>query len=390
MTDSTSAAFRAPFNWAGGTMLIATFAVAVTVVPWYLWNYEVSLGAWLLALAFLAANGFSITAGYHRLWAHKTYNAHGSLRFLYMIFGAMALQNSALIWCSQHRIHHNDVDDVDRDPYSAKRGLWFSHVGWMLRNYPSAETDLSNVKDLQRDPLLAFQHKYYVPLAVAVNFGFVLLAGWLIGDVWSTFWIAGVLRLVLNHHFTFFINSLAHYWGKQPYTDTNSARDNPVLALLTYGEGYHNFHHIFAHDYRNGVRWWQWDPTKWLIATMSWLGLARNLKRVPNFQIQRAIIEMQFKRAQARLEKMPATPHAGFAKVEEFRARLAHEYDSFKHALAEWARLKDEWYAKKKEALAHKWEEASFRTRLREVEYRLKMQRKRMRLLHAQLVYAPA
>ncbi len=105
---------------------------------------------------------------------------------------------------------------------------------------------------------------------------------------WALFLLAGVLRLVVSHHFTFFINSLAHMWGVQPYTDDNTARDNGVVALLTYGEGYHNFHHMFAHDYRNGVRWWQWDPSKWFINAMRWLGLARNLKTVPWFKIQRA------------------------------------------------------------------------------------------------------
>jgi stearoyl-CoA desaturase (Delta-9 desaturase) len=390
MTAVNVAVTKPPFNKAGGTMLIATFAAAVVAVPWYLWNFEVSVGVWILALFFLAANGFSITAGYHRLWAHKTYSAHWSLRLIYMIFGSMALQNSVLIWASQHRVHHNSVDDVDRDPYSAKRGFWFSHVGWMIRNYPSAETDLSNVKDLQRDPLLMFQHKYYVPIAVFTNVAFPLLAGWMLGDIWGAFWIAGLLRLVLNHHFTFFINSLAHMWGTQPYTDTNTARDNPVLAFLTYGEGYHNFHHIFAHDYRNGIRWWQWDPTKWLIAVTSWFGLARNLKRVPNFQIQRAIIEMQFKRAEARLQALPTAHHAAFAKVEELRAHLQHEYEAFKQAIAEWRRVKDEWYEKQRIALAHKWEDAGLHKQLREIEKRLKRQRKRMQQLHAQLVFSPA
>ena len=117
--------------------------------------------------------------------------------------------------------------------------------------------------------MLAFQHRFYLPLALATNFGIPLLAGWAIGDVWGTFILAGVLRLVVSHHVTFFINSLAHMWGSRPYTEENTARDNPVLAFFTYGEGYHNYHHIFAHDYRNGVRWWQWDPTKWLIAGLA-------------------------------------------------------------------------------------------------------------------------
>ncbi len=105
-----------------------------------------------------------------------------------------------------------------------------------------------------------------MPLALATNIGLPLLLGILFHDVWGMLILAGVLRLVWSHHVTFFINSLAHMWGSRPYTEDNSARDNPVLAVITYGEGYHNFHHNFAHDYRNSVRWWQWDPTKWLIA----------------------------------------------------------------------------------------------------------------------------
>jgi stearoyl-CoA desaturase (delta-9 desaturase) len=308
-----------------------------------------------------------------------------------MLFGGMALQNSVLIWASSHRVHHINVDDTELDPYSAKRGFWFSHVGWMLRNYRSGTPDLSNVKDLQRDPLLAFQHEHYLLVALGTNFGFTLLAGWLIGDVWGTFWIAGFLRLVVQHHFTFFINSLAHMWGKQPYTDTNTARDNPVLAVLTFGEGYHNFHHIFAHDYRNGVRWWQWDPTKWMIGALAGVGLARNLKRVPNFQIQRAVIEMQLKRAQARLEGLRNSrlPYLHI-DLDDLHARLSHEYEAFRHAIAEWARVKEEWYEQQKRALAQRWEETGFHARLLEIERTMRAQRKRMRLLHADLAYAVA
>ena len=107
---------------------------------------------------------------------------------------------------------------------------------------------------------------------LSTNFGLPLLMGWLCGDLWGVFLLAGVLRLVVSHHFTFFINSLAHMWGTQPYTDRNTARDNGALAVLTFGEGYHNFHHLYGSDYRNGVRWWQWDPTKWLIRSLAGSG----------------------------------------------------------------------------------------------------------------------
>ena len=282
-----------------------TSLAALTLVPWYGLTHGYATASWILCGAFLLANELSITAGYHRLWAHRAYEAHPILKVIYLTFGGMALQNSALIWCSGHRRHHLNVDDNELDPYSAGRGFWFSHIGWMLRDYPSGANDFSNIPDLRREQLLVLQHRFYVPLVLVTNLGFPLAAGYLVGDVWGTLLLAGVLRLVLSHHFTFFINSLAHMWGSRPYTEDNTARDNAVLAFLTQGEGYHNFHHIFAHDYRNGVRWWQWDPTKWLIAALQWVGLTRRLKRTPAFQIQRALLAMQFTRAQARLAQLP-------------------------------------------------------------------------------------
>jgi len=182
-----------------------------------------------------------------------------------------------------------------------------------------------------------------------------------------------VARLVWSHHVTFFINSLAHMWGSRPYTDDNTARDNPALAFITYGEGYHNFHHIFAHDYRNGVRWWQFDPTKWLIAGLQLVGLTRRLKRTPYFQIQRALLAMQFTRAQARLAKLPTSGHG---HIEQLRARIAHEYEAFLAAIADWARVKEQWLKEK---------HLDLQGRLREIERALSRQRRRMRSLQAQL-----
>jgi len=370
---------HAPINWVTTTVMTGTPLAALVLVPWYGIAHGYSAWAWLSFVVLLWACGVAITAGYHRLWSHRTYQAHWSVRFVFMLFGAMALQNSILIWGSQHRTHHRFVDDWDRDPYSARRGFWFSHMGWILRDYPSGENDFTNAKDLERDPIVMFQHRWYLPIALAMNIGLPLGLGWLAGDVWGVFLLGGLLRLVVNHHFTWFINSLAHMWGSQPYTEENSARDNPALAFLTYGEGYHNFHHIFQNDYRNGVRWWQWDPTKWLIAFMSWLGLAGQLKRVPDLWIQRAVLAMQFKRMEAVLEKRRG--RFGDEQIERLKARVSEEYAHFRKALEEWAAVRDQWVANRKARLLQKWEETSFRLRLREIELQLRMQHRRLRVM---------
>jgi stearoyl-CoA desaturase (delta-9 desaturase) len=377
----TNAQALPPISWLPLLVIGITNLLAITVVPWYGLTHGFSADAWIWFAVFMIGCGMGITAGYHRLWSHRTYNAHWSVRVVLMLFGTMALQNSILVWSSNHRVHHNDVDDDDKDPYSAGRGLWFSHVGWMLRKYPAAQTDLSNVRDLQKDPIVAFQHRFYLPLVLAMNVGLPALVGWLVGDFWGVFWLAGLLRLVLSLHVTWFINSLAHYWGNQPYTDKNSARDNPWLAFVTYGEGYHNFHHLYASDYRNGVRWWQWDPTKWLIAGLSHVGLTSNLKRMPEITIQQARLEMQFQR----LEQGLANPKRHIIDLEKLKAQLAHEAEAFRNTLAEWAKVRDAWYADKRQRLAEGWEKVHFRAHSREVIYRLRMQNRRLRVMSAQL-----
>lgn len=362
--------------------------LALVLVPMWGIYHGFSAAQWLWALVFLYLNGLSITGGYHRLWAHKAYEAHPALKWFYALWGAGALQNSILIWASDHRRHHRHVDDNEQDPYSAGRGLWFSHMGWMLRNYPSGDNDFSNAKDLQRDPIVMFQHRHYLALTTFMNLGPALLLGLFLGDVVGTVLLVGLLRLVVNHHVTFFINSLAHFWGTRPYTEDNSARDNGLLAFLTYGEGYHNYHHIFQSDYRNGIRWWQWDPTKWLIALCARLGLASNLNRVPDFRIQRAMVDAQFARARRELEER--------ADNETVRELLEREYQLFTDSINQWRALQSERYERKVSEiegalearrlhLLDKWEHAALRSKLRELEYALKNQRKRLGMLLQQM-----
>lgn len=353
----------------------------LTVFPWYLMTHHISPADWICGALLMGASGMSITGGYHRLWAHRAYEAHWTLRILYMLFGGMAFQNSILNWAAQHRVHHRYVDDVDHDPYSIKRGFWFAHMGWMLRNYPSGELDFSNARDLEQDPIVMFQHRHYLVIALGMNFGLPMLLGWACGDPLGFLLIAGLLRLVLSHHVTFFINSLAHYWGRRPYTTQNTARDNDLIALITYGEGYHNYHHLFQWDYRNGVRWWQFDPTKWMIAALSWTRLTRNLRRAPEFKIQRAMLQRQFERAQACLQRCAHPGH-----LAELQGLLERELEAFAVTLNEWKRLQAERFDAARQQITDQWERSDARRRFRVLEHALRQQRRRVRLLQLQAI----
>ncbi|MCG9688692.1 fatty acid desaturase, partial [Vibrio tubiashii] len=372
-----SGSSKPPLIWLNVFIFLSSFIVAVAVVPWYgmTSGYGVEHLIWFL-VAFSFCN-LSITAGYHRLWSHKTYEAHWSLRLLFALGGAFALQNSALHWSSDHRIHHKHVDNNDKDPYSAKRGFWFSHIGWMLREY-NANTfeNYSNCRDLQKDKIVMWQHKYYVPLAIATNFGIPIALGLLHGDVLGMLLIVGVLRLVLSHHSTFFINSLAHIWGSQPYTDKNTARDNAVLAVFTFGEGYHNYHHIFENDYRNGIYWWQYDPTKWLIKSCSWFGLTKKLRVTPKLIIEKAKAKQSLSTASRNISKLPNAALLNEALNKEFEAlmgKMSDYYDVKKQVLEA-----------KKNDLAKKYEKSLLKLRYQQMKQELATQRKSWESMVAQ------
>jgi stearoyl-CoA desaturase (delta-9 desaturase) len=366
-----------PIDMLPAVVLTGTFFAALTLVPLYGVLIGYSAVSWGWFAIFLIASGISITAGYHRLWSHRAYDAHWSVRLFFMLFGAMAIQNSILVWCAGHRPHHRFVDEPE-DPYSARNGFWYSHIGWMLRQYPAAKPDLKYVKDLERDAIVKFQHDHYVPIVLAMNIALPALVGWLSGDLWGTILLAGLLRLVVNHHVTFFINSLAHMWGKQPYTDANTARDNPLLALVTYGEGYHNFHHLFAHDYRNGIRWWQWDPTKWMIRALSWVGLTSRLRVTPEIDIERARLAMQFKRAEARLAAQ--ADRVDHHVIAELRARVEQEYEAFMATLAEWSAAREAWMTATRQKVADQIDSvhADIKGYGRDIARRLRAQRRRL------------
>ncbi len=239
---------------------------------------------WLF-LCFFVASSMAITMGYHRLFSHASYKTNRFIEFLMLFFGAGAYEESALKWASMHRRHHQ-FTDTDRDPYNIKRGFFYAHMGWFMFYKQSVE--YNNVNDLQKSTLVAHQHKHFQlwALAAGVLLPFSLglaMGGWLSALLWMV-----PAKIVMVGHSAFFINSFAHTFGSRPYDLSMSARDNWLGAILTNGEGYHNFHHKFPRDYRNGIRWYHWDPTKWAIWALSKAGITRELYRASDEQIQAA------------------------------------------------------------------------------------------------------
>ncbi|WP_041246289.1 acyl-CoA desaturase [Brumicola nitratireducens] len=350
--------------------------IALVGTPMWALSYGfdwVEIGAAIFLFYF---TGMSITAGYHRLWSHKTYSAHPIVRFILAVGGAMTLQNSILHWSSDHRVHHKHVDIDDADPYSASKGFWFSHIGWMLREYQATRyADYSNCKDLQKDKIVMWQHKYYLPIVLVSNFGICILLGWLNGDILGMVLLAGVTRLVLVHHVTFFINSLAHMWGSRPFTDKNSARDNGILAFFTFGEGYHNFHHIFEYDYRNGVKWWQFDPTKWMIKGLSYVGLTNNLRTCPEERIEKAKLEMQLKYAHDKAITLP--------NAEEIVVKIQHEYDVLMQRMGEYYATKKRLVNMKKKNLQATYERLELDFKYKELKQTLAVQKQKWRTMYS-------
>lgn len=365
-------------RWDVAGVLFGTLAVAVIAVPWYGFVHGFESMLWLGFGVFVIWNGMSITAGYHRLWSHKSYEAHFLVRLGFALGGALSIQNSIKVWTSNHRTHHRYTDDELKDPYSARKGLWYSHIGWMLRDYPASVTTFDNVRDLEKDPIVVWQHKYYWQLVIAMNIALPLMLGALVGDAIGGLILMGFLRLVVCHHTTFFINSLAHFWGRQPYSDHTSARDNAVIALLTYGEGYHNYHHTFQWDYRNGIRWYHFDPSKWLIATLEKCRLASNLKVAAPELIEKSLAAMQHKLATAKLA------HFNSSNTEKWRELLDDEYELLVAKINEWAQLRQHWVELKKADLRRRWDETELANKLHELEHELNLQRQQWRMLTQQ------
>jgi stearoyl-CoA desaturase (delta-9 desaturase) len=232
--------------------------------------------------------------------------------------------------------------DHDEDPYDISKGFFHAHIGWLLFKL-RPEPPLDNVSDLRSDPLVMWQHRFTLLIGALAGFALPALLGYLWGGAPAAlggFLLGGVLKVVCVQHSTFFINSFCHYIGKRPYSSRSSARDSWIMALFTFGEGYHNYHHEFSHDYRNGVKTWQFDPTKWAIWTMGKLRLATQLRRVPREKIQLAEIAEQQRQLELKIHaeavQLDPSNHQSLLRAQE---RLRHAAQTWEQRKAEYGRV---------------------------------------------------
>jgi stearoyl-CoA desaturase (Delta-9 desaturase) len=339
---------RIPFdkvNWPTSSFLIGTLFLSLTAVPAYFYFFGIDSFQVVLFFVMFCACGFSITVGYHRLYSHLAFQAHWSIRLFTLIFGAAAFENSALLWACDHRTHHKHVDH-DEDPYCISKGFFHAHIGWLLFKL-NPVPPFDNVADLQKDPLVIWQHRYIHWIGTTIAFVLPATVGFFWGgwiSALGAFLIAGVARVVVLQHCTFCINSLCHYLGERPYSSKCSARDSWIMAIVTFGEGYHNYHHEFQHDYRNGVKPWQIDPTKWLIWTLSRFGLVSKLRRVSRERILLA----ELAEAQRLLKTTLARP----GLTDAASAYIATAYHRLQETAQQWTQRKAEQFEVTREMLA--------------------------------------
>jgi len=280
--------------WINGAFVIVVHIISLISFLTYTASYK----TWVMTFVICQLGMLGITVGYHRLWSHRAFEAKLPLRAVLAVLGTLGFQGSIKWWVLRHRLHHRWTD-TEHDPYSAAKGFWFSHMGWIFKKPHYPRMKLIDASDLNADSIVRYQHRNYVPLALGFGFVVPTLIGALWGDALGGFLYGGFMSRIIIWHSTFCINSFAHWAGDQLYSNEVSARGNLFLALMTHGEGYHNFHHEFPKDFRNGYRLFDWDPSKWVIYILHALtDQVPKLSRAPDSEIRKAMVNMEIIKAQ--------------------------------------------------------------------------------------------
>lgn len=281
--------FKAQIVWRNVALFVILHTGALIGLWQILFIAKWQTFAWCIFL--WVASGMGITAGAHRLWAHRSYKARFPLRALLVALNCIAFQNDIIEWSRDHRCHHKWTD-TNADPHNINRGIFFSHMGWLLvRKHPQVKTrgaglDLS---DLFADPLLRFQRRFYLPLVFLFCFLLptAVPAFFWAENVWVAFYSIALFRYCFTLHATWLINSVAHVFGYRPYDVLISPTESVWTTLLAIGEGGHNYHHTFPQDYRTSEMLTPFNMTKAFIDFFALFGLVYDRKMTPKENIAR-------------------------------------------------------------------------------------------------------
>lgn len=261
------------FNWTNAGFFAVIHAVAL-LAPWFFsWS---ALGVMIFLHWLFGSIG--ICLGYHRLLTHRSLQVPKGLEYAIAILGALALQGGPIFWVSGHRRHHLHTEDVDQDPYSARRGFWWSHMLWLFYKRPeffNPDSYRQYAPDLDKDGFYRWLDRYFLLLQLPLGMLLYLMGGW-------SFVIYGLfVRAVLLWHSTWLINSATHMTGYRSHDSEDNSRNLWWAAILTYGEGWHNNHHAYPNVAKAGWKWWEIDMTWWAIVLLKQLGLARRVVLPP-------------------------------------------------------------------------------------------------------------
>ncbi|MBX3174175.1 MAG: acyl-CoA desaturase [Gemmatimonadaceae bacterium] len=292
----------------------------------------VTMTSVIMAITLYVVRMFGVTAGYHRYFSHRSFKTSRLGQFLFAFLAQSSAQKSVLWWAALHRHHHRHSDQEEDVHSPLHRGFWYSHLGWIF-DAKHDSTRVEDVPDLVKYPELRFLDKHQLLPAIVLAIGCFLIDGW------PGLFIGFFLSTVVLYHGTFFINSLAHVHGSQRYVTGDTSRNNWWLAVITLGEGWHNNHHAYQRSTRQGFRWYEIDPTYYVLKALSWCGVVwdlgeppaevvRNERRVGAAVLERVSRQLAEQYAAKRAEAASAVAHAREAfdahpKVRELRARLA-------------------------------------------------------------------
>uniref|UniRef100_A0A336KSV0 CSON013525 protein n=1 Tax=Culicoides sonorensis TaxID=179676 RepID=A0A336KSV0_CULSO len=253
-TYKTSSEYKMHIRWFN--VFIFLYLHISAIYGLYLLYTDAKWSTYAFTHVLMTFSGFGVTAGAHRLWAHKAYKARLPLRILLMIAHTTAHQNSLYAWVRDHRIHHK-FTDTDADPYNAKRGFFFSHIGWLMVHKHHLVIEKGNVidmDDMKQDPVVMFQKKYFIPLMILFCFFLpTFIPMYFFNESFIVaFHTATLFRYVWMLNSTWSVNSAAHIWGMKPFNKISSSAENGYVAFFALGEGWHNYHHAFPWDYKTG------------------------------------------------------------------------------------------------------------------------------------------